>query len=183
MWRALIFLAVFCQIAQTAFVALSASTGALVEIDAAAYFSFAQHQADYLPMYLPARETCTQIFDAQFVQTDQTYRIDDWYYRPAAATEISSRVSIVDLEAFAARAYQVGVWTGAPDCDAVWTRLSALILSEVSSIVTQPIGSDLSATKYGITYSLYCGEAPCSPLLFTELLKVSPAPGVARLVK
>jgi hypothetical protein len=170
MWRLLIFFAVLCQ-SDAVFVAVTTS-GVLVEIDAAAYFSYTQHQSDYVQMYLPAQETCMGIFDAQFVQSDSTYRIDDWYYKPVGTTGVSTHVSIVDLEAFAARAYQVGVWADAPDCNTIWTRISTLLLRDVFSSITLPVGSELATVKYGVLGAYYCEESVCTSAQLTEVLKV-----------
>lgn len=179
--RWLIFLVVFCQTARAAFVAVSAADGSLVELDASAYFSFSEHESNYLPLYMPARHTCEAIIDAQLVYTDMTYRIDDWYYMPAGTTEISVRVSIVDLAAFTAHAFETGVWSGQWDCDIIWQRLSATILRDLFVSITQPMGSLLTTTSYGMTGSLYCGDAVCAPVQLVEVLKVSPPNGVLSL--
>lgn len=182
MVRALIFLALFCQCARAAYVAIALETGALVELDAAAYFSFASHEEDYAPLYMPAQGTCQRIIDAQLVQTDATYRIDDWYYMPAGNTGISTRVSIVDLELFVDHAHQIGVWDDVPDCDTIWDRIVANVLADVYASITWPVGSPLFSTNYGVQCALYCDNSVCTAAQLSAVLQVAPSRPPVRLL-
>lgn len=183
MWRSLLFLAVFCHAASAAFIAITAESGQVVELDASAYFSFAENEHNYLPLYLPSQQTCQSIIDAQLVYTDMTYRIDDWYYMPAGNTGISVHVSIIDLNAFTQHAFEMGVWRGDADCDTIWQRLSSYILNELFASITQPIGSSLYTASHGLLAALYCDDTVCTPLQLIEVLKVSPPNGVLGLIK
>lgn len=183
MWRALLFLALFCHAARAQPVSISAHDAALIELDWAAYFSQAEHAADTLLLYMPNDHTCASVIAAQLVPTDNTYRIYDWYYMPAGKTGISTRVSIVDMAAFARRAYDVGVWNGAPDCDTIWLRICMYVIADALKGISYPVGSALSTVKYGLMVSLSCDEATCSAAQLTEVLKVSPPNGVVDLIK
>lgn len=173
MWRWLLFAAVFCHAVRGEYLAVS-TDGELVKLDAALYFSFADHASDYLPLYMPTKHTCQSVIDALYVDADNTYRIYEWYFETAGDTGISARVSIVDLAAFVAHALDVGVWDGGADCDTIWARLSVIVLRDLFSGISQPVGSPLVASSYGAVGGLYCDETPCSPAQLTEILKVSP---------
>lgn len=145
------------------------------------YYSFASHADDYLPLYMPAQGTCQQIIDAQLVHTDMTYRIEDWYYMPAYTTGIDIRVSVTDLALFVSHAFDVGVWNGDFDCDAVWSRIGTLVLRELFSTINQPVGSPLTTTRHGLLGGLYCDNTPCSSAQLIEILKVTPANKIINL--
>lgn len=173
MWRFLVLVALFCHVANAEYLAIT-TDGALVRLDAALYFSFGEHASDYLSLYMPTRHTCQSIIDAQYVDTDDTYRIYDWYHEAAGDTGVSVRVSIVDLAVFVEHALDAGVWTGGANCDTVWTRISTVVLRDLFLGISQPIGSPLVSASYGITGGVYCDESPCSAAQLVEILKVSP---------
>ncbi len=173
MWRWLLFAALFCQIARAEYLAVT-TNGELVKLDAALYFSFADHASDYLQLYMPTKNTCESIIDAQYVDTDDTYRIYDWYHETAGDTGVSVRVSILDLAAFVDHALDVGVWEGHPDCDTLWAQLSVVLLRDVIAGISQPIGTPLVTSAHGAMGGLYCDDTPCSSAQLIEVLKASP---------
>lgn len=183
MLRGLAFLAFFCHVASASYVAISASDGSVVELDATAYFSFSQNQQDYLSLYMPARHACESIIDAQLVYSDMTYRIDDWYYKAIDPLGIAISVSIVDLSAFTTHAHQLGIWDGDPDCPTIFTRISSNILNTAFSTIKDPIGSRLFSVQNGLLVAFYCEEDVCTPEQLIEILKVSTSNQSLRLVK
>ena len=183
MLRWLIFVAVFCHAASASYVAISATDGSVIELDATAYFSFSQNQQNYLSLYMPAQNECQSIIDAQLVYSDMTYRIDDWYYKSIDPLGISIAVSIVDLAAFTTHAHQLGIWDGNPDCATIFTRISSNILNNAFSTIKDPVGSRLYAIQNGILVAFYCDEDICTPEQLIEVLKVSTSSQPLRLIK
>ncbi len=182
MIRLLLFISLIYSVS-AAFVAISATDGTVVELDASAFFAFNDNRADYLSLYMPAIGECQQIIDAQLVHTDNTYRINDWFYVVVATQfdeeagamreSITESISVMDLDEFTRYAFQVGVWNDDPSCGEIWTRLSLLVIDKVFSQVKNPIGSPLYTTQHGLFAAFYCGEDFCTAAQLTEKLKIS----------
>lgn len=183
MLRGLSLLVVFCHAVSATYVAISATDGHVIELDATAYFSFSQNKQDYVDLYMPALHGCQSIIDAQLVYSDNTYRIDDWYYKSIDPLGISISVSIVDLSTFTTHAHQLGIWDGDPDCQTIFTRISVNILNSAFSTIKDPIGSRLFAVQNGLLVAFYCDEEVCTPEQLIEVLKVSTSNQELRLVK
>lgn len=179
-----IFLFAIClHVVGAAYVAISATDGSVIELDASMFYSFNDHRADFLSLYIPARGECQQIIDAQLVYTDNTYRISEWYYSVVSTKydeetqttreSISESVSIVDLDEFTRYAFQVGVWNDQPSCETIWERISVLLIRDLFNQVKYPIGSELYATHHGLFAAFHCDDGFCTAQELTKRLQVS----------
>lgn len=183
MLRFLVLFALYLHAASAAYVAISAIDGTVIELDASMFYSFNDHRADFLPLYIPAKAECQQIIDAQLVYTDDTYRISDWFYSvvqtkydeelQTARETISESVSIVDMDEFTRYAFQMGVWRDHPSCEEIWLRIRLQILQSLFNNIKYPIGSQLYGTFHGLFGAFHCDEDFCTAAQLTERLRAS----------
>lgn len=125
---------------------------------------------------------CQEFIDAQYINHDGRYQIDEWIYieqNYQTYGSIISVVSVYDLKELINYAFNEGIWHEPDNCYSIWQLIKSQIIENAVKSISSQSRPTLTSRYHGLLVDIRCKfnqnseDLPCTSQMLRQITHAS----------